>query len=350
MPPEKVLGWDIGGANVKVAVASSPESIVQTLQKPCPLWLGIDPLRKSISSILSNLEITPVAHAITMTGELVDYFDNRKIGVSELVTEMTSILKNASIGFYAGSKGFVSSHDAIDVYQEIASANWLASANFIATKISDALFVDVGSTTTDVIRISSHKVEYEGYTDAERLYAQELVYCGVVRTPVFALCKSAPINEKFIPVINEFFANAADIYRLTKELPEYADMSDTLDGRNKDVANSAARLARMFGHDVVADKLLVWQQVAQYIREQQLQIIIQACRKQLTKSLQIQTMPIVGAGVGRFLVREIARRFNRQYIDFEDLCIHEYTNNAIGVGDCAPAAAIACLGYQRYCS
>ncbi len=348
MLPNSVVGWDIGGAHVKVALATTAESISKVCQLSCPLWLGIDQLHASMLIVQKNFDFSNTTHAITMTGELVDHFSNRKDGVVKLIKEIENNLQGVQISYFAGDKGFLSSDQAIDAHEEIASANWLASAKYIATRISDALFVDIGSTTSDIVRIKDHKAIFDGYSDAERLYARELVYCGVVRTPIFALCKSAPIKDRFIPVINECFANSADVYRLTNELPEYADMGETLDGRSKDVVSSATRLARMFGYDANIEELSIWQHVSEYIREQQLQLIINACRKQLSKFSQPLNIPIIGAGVGRFLIEEVAQRFNRQYIDFESLCKFKKANNEINIGDCAPAASVACLAYQRF--
>ncbi len=69
----------------------------------------------------------------------------------------------------------------------IASANWLASAAFVATKVSQGLFIDIGSTTADFVVLSDGKPQNRGYSDAERMRFEELVYTGVVRTPLMAL-------------------------------------------------------------------------------------------------------------------------------------------------------------------
>ena len=349
MPPDCIFGWDIGGANVKVAKAINRESVSDILQLVCPLWKGLDQLQMVIKTIQDKFQLDKMFHCITMTGELVDFFNSRKDGVEKLVEQVTKEIQSENIFFYAGKHGFVNSTKALQIYQDVASVNWLASANYIASKMESALFIDIGSTTCDVIAIKDHEVICDGFSDSERLYSQELVYCGVVRTPIFALCKAAPVNEKFIPVINEYFSNSADVYRLTQELPDYADLYETLDGRDKDLNCSAARIARMFGCDYENKELAMWKDVAKYIREQQVQIIINACRKRLAKnSLNIET-PLVGAGVGRFLIKEIAARFNRKYVDFESLVHHKGKNSLYGVADCAPAVSVACLGYQRYC-
>ena len=347
VPRNNVCGWDIGGAQLKIAQVNNLKSVVNVMQVECPLWLGTNELREAISRIDQELNLNQSMHVITMTGELVDNFKNRKEGVASIVEGVSCVVNENTVEYFSGKKGLVPPEQAVNEYKLIASANWLASATFIATQQSDALFIDIGSTTTDIITIINNEVVSDGYTDAERLFSQELVYCGVVRTPVFALCKSAPIKDKFIPIMNEYFANMADVYRLTEELPQHADLWPTLDRRDKNFECSSARLARMFGYDAMTNELHIWQKVARYVREQQVQAIINPCRKHLlNKKVSLDT-PIIGAGVGRFLIKEIANRLNRKFIDFSSLIDANSPDTKANAGDCAPAVSLACLGYQR---
>lgn len=337
-----IIGWDIGGAHVKVAITNN-RIISNVQQLACPLWKGINELSSCIELVKKSVDFQNYAHVITMTGELVDCFGDREQGVASIVTEMSNQLSPSKVQYYAGSKGFINSEQAITEHNKIASANWLASAHYVASKIENAVFIDIGSTTTDIIEVRDHKVSYSGYTDEQRLIARELVYCGVVRTPIFAICKSAQVKGQQIPVINENFANTADVYRLSDELPAHADLSDTLDGRAKDVVSSAARVARMFANDFQQDEIGVWQEVAMQIRALQVQMIKDACRHQFMKKNVPLSTPVIGAGVGRFLVRDLAQQLGREYIDFEKLFESDLLNSEFGVGDCAPAASVACL-------
>ncbi len=345
VPHDVAIGWDIGGAHLKMAIATSHESVHDVHQVACPLWLGIEHLNQSIHELSKYFPSTISKHAITMTGELADVFPNRTQGIDSIVKAMEQSLDNSELYFYAGDNGLVKKNKISTLYTAIGSANWLVSANFVAMRLKDALFIDIGSTTTDIIRIDDHRVNYDGYTDAERLYSRELVYCGAVRTPLFALCKSAPIDSKFIPIINELFSNSADVYRLTNELPDHADMGTTPDGQSKSKEDSARRIARMFGFD--SANVQLWETVAEYIREQQIQMILNACRKQVATSMQANSVPIVGAGVGRFLAKQIARRMNRPYIDFNELIHFDSQETEISAADCAPATAVACLAMSN---
>ncbi|MGH1537229.1 MAG: hydantoinase/oxoprolinase family protein [Gammaproteobacteria bacterium] len=338
----KVIGWDIGGAHVKVAFANE-QSISNVYQHACPLWKGINELSHCIESVQKQYDTNQFSHAVTMTGELVDHFDTRQQGVQAIIKEVSNKLDTSKVYYYAGDDGFLDATQAMQECNKIASANWLASTNYAASKLKNALFIDIGSTTTDIIEIREHKANYTAYTDEQRLIARELVYYGAVRTPVFAICKSALVKDQQIPVINEYFANTADVYRLTDELSEYADQSETLDGRDKSVASSAVRLARMFANDAQQDELEIWRNVAKQIRNAQIQIIKDACRHQFMKKNVSLATPIIGAGVGRFLVKDLAQQLGRDYIDFEELLNVELLDSNFSVADCAPAASVACL-------
>ncbi|MBV8535034.1 MAG: tetrahydromethanopterin biosynthesis protein, partial [Alphaproteobacteria bacterium] len=66
------IGWDIGGAHLKLARVDGG-LLVDVRQIPCPLWLGIDRLQTSIREGLAGWPAA-TAHAVTMTGELTDLF------------------------------------------------------------------------------------------------------------------------------------------------------------------------------------------------------------------------------------------------------------------------------------
>ena len=83
---------------------------------------------------------------------------------------------------YAGRAGFVAPADAANHVPDIASANWFASASVVGKRIGSSLFMDTGSTTTDIVPIVNGTVAAHGYTDAERLAKGELVYTGMVRS------------------------------------------------------------------------------------------------------------------------------------------------------------------------
>lgn len=334
-------GWDLGGAHLKVAQCDAHGSLKFALQLPCTLWRGLEHLTRAIAEAQQTIAPTRL-HGITMTGELVDLFSSRREGVARLIETMQKALPGADLRFYAGGVGFVPLDTAKDHADAIASANWHASARFVASRCGSGLFVDVGSTTTDVVPFSGAEVVASGFTDSERMVAEELVYTGVTRTPVMALAETVPFAGERQRLMAEYFATAADVHRLTGTLPEDADQHETADGRPKTVEDSARRLARMLGRDFVPAELPAWQRLARHLAERQLQLIYEAAARVLSRGLVEDNAPLVGAGIGRFLLEALATRLGRRYIDFATLISGE-AGMREWAARCAPAAAVAAL-------
>jgi probable H4MPT-linked C1 transfer pathway protein len=340
------VGWDIGGAHVKAALIKDGK-IIAVYQQPCPLWKGLDQLHRAVNTIMQELPEPDCLHAITMTGELVDLFESRDDGVRQIMLTMIELLPDTKILVFAGRKGFLQcSQIETRHYPFIASSNWLASALFTAKQLSHGLFVDCGSTTTDILLLNDGQVLAEGYTDYQRLLSQELIYTGVVRTAVMAVTQTGLDQGKKIGLMAEYFATMADVYRVTGELNDAHDQTDTADGAEKTVLASARRLSRMIGCDFYPNKLLRWQQFAENIRTQQIQQIQRGCEARLSLHALSQNDPLIGAGVGRFLVKQIALNLNRPYLDFSDLLPITAIGSDMASADCAPAAAVAYLAEQ----
>ncbi|MEE7626117.1 hydantoinase/oxoprolinase family protein [Methylobacter sp. Wu8] len=338
-----VVGWDIGGAHVKAAVISA-DKVIAVYQQPCPLWKGLDQLQHAVNTIMQELAGSNHRHAMTMTGELVDLFDNRDHGVKQIIQTMTDLLPGTEILVFAGRQGFLKApHIESGRYASIASANWLASALFTAQKLDSGLFVDCGSTTTDILLLNEGQVLAEGYTDYQRLISEELIYTGIVRTAVMAVTQTALDQGKKIGLMAEYFATMADVYRVTGELDDAHDQTDTADGAEKTVLASARRLSRMIGCDFYPDELPRWLQFAQNIRARQMRQIQCGCENRLFKHQLPQNSPLIGAGVGRFLVKQIALNLDRPYLDFSDLLPVAEIQSGMTTADCAPAVAIAFL-------
>jgi probable H4MPT-linked C1 transfer pathway protein len=345
MQANNIVGWDIGGAHVKAAVIKDGE-IISVYQQPCPLWKGLAELQQAVNTIMLELGGSN-RHAITMTGELVDLFDNRDDGVKQIIKTMAELLPGSELLIFAGQQGFLEcSQIEARHYSSIASANWLASALFAAQKVGNGLFVDCGSTTTDILLLNDGQVLAEGYTDYQRLLSQELIYTGIVRTAVMAVTQTALEQGKKIGLMAEYFATMADVYRVTGELNDAHDQTDTADGAEKTVLASARRLSRMIGCDFYPDELPRWQQFAENIRAQQIQQIQRGCETRLSQHELAQNSPLIGAGVGRFLVKRVALNLGRPYLDFSDLLPVVAIGSDMTAADCAPAAAIAYLAEE----
>jgi probable H4MPT-linked C1 transfer pathway protein len=341
---KQIIGWDIGGAHVKTALLNGNGMVSQVIQEPCPLWKGLDCLDRALSAILRTLPPGPYLHAVTMTGELADCFASREQGVQAIIRAMQAKLHDEDLLIFAGRSGFLKADEVQQVHtMAIASANWLASAELAAKQCRDALFVDVGSTTSDILLIENHEVLAMGLSDYQRLVSGELLYTGIVRTAVMAIAQQAEFNGQTMGLMAEYFATMADVYRLTGDLNEAHDQAETADGAEKTPQASARRLSRLTGYEFAETDWDIWLQFARHLKERQKQAIRQACLKQMARSSKPDKPCLIGAGVGRFLVKEIAAEQGIDYVDFTQCCTTAAVDSDIDAADCAPAVAVAYL-------
>jgi probable H4MPT-linked C1 transfer pathway protein len=340
------LGWDVGGAHLKAVLVGAEGHVSQVFQQPCPLWRGLDRLDSAVDSIMSEVAATRLQHVVTMTGELADIFPGRETGVVCLAQTMSARLGDPGLRFYSGRSGMVSLDDVPAHAADIASANWHASAACLAMQVKNALFVDIGSTTADLIPLHQGIPSPRGYTDAERLRFEELVYTGVVRTPVMAVAQRVPFDGEWQGLAAEHFATMADVYRLTGDLPEGYDMAETADGAVKTPEASARRLARMVGRDLPDAAMTQWRRLAHAIKSSQLALLRSAAERALSRGLLDDDAPMIGAGAGSFLVREMAMTMGRTYVEAASL-VSAPAQSAEWAGVCFPAFSVAWLARER---
>lgn len=300
-----VVGWDIGGAHVKAALLRRGR-VHDAAQWPCPLWQGTEHLQRALDAARARWpELDRLDHAVTMTGEMVDLFAHREDGVGRIAALLDAALPAPR--FFAGDAGWCDAAGAGGLWPQIASANWLATARHAALVFDRGagLLVDVGSTTTDLIAFRGGRVLCTSRSDLQRLAQGELVYQGVVRTPLCALARRVAWRGLAVNVMNEFFATTADVYRLTGELDPAHDQQASADGMAKDTPHSRARLARMIGldeRDAGADE---WLTFAHAWRHEQ----VAELRGQVARVLAAHgiggSAVAVAAGCGAFLVPDL---------------------------------------------
>ncbi len=184
--------------------------VIDAAQWPCPLWQGLQHLQQALAAAQRRWPLLAQAeHAVTMTGEMVDLFADREDGVQRIAGVLAHTFGAETLHFFAGDAGWCG-HDRVAAqWRHIASANWLATALHCAMQVEgDAVLIDIGSTTTDLIALRRGRVLTTARTDAERLASGELVYHGVVRTPLCALAQRIAWRGRGHNVMNEFFATS----------------------------------------------------------------------------------------------------------------------------------------------
>lgn len=347
------LGWDIGGAHLKIAVVDQQGHLLAVEQHPCALWRGLDQLTPLVSYITQTWG--PCAHhAVTMSGEMVDLFSDRIEGVRALLQTFASFVDPQSIHVYCAHHVFLSIEETEARESEIASANWLASAAWAAKHIPQGILLDIGSTTTDVLCFKDGIPQPCALGDADRLISEELVYTGVTRTPLMALAQKITWRGKARGVMAELFATTADVYRTLGVLPQDADQHDTADGGPKTQAASMTRMARMIGLDGNALEPSAWIELAevwQSLQQAQIDHALTVARTRISSQPDLngaELIPVIVAGVGRFLVQHLDHT-----IDFGTIGdLIPDTHQPLPLRDfasrCAPAVAVAALCHQIF--
>jgi len=322
----KIIGWDIGGAHIKAAKIDFKKKTSKTKQLYSPIWKNVNYLKKSIKLIKKKLGKTNY-HAITMTAELSDIFPDRKNGVKHIINLSSKILGEKNIFFYS-KKNFLKKKLAIKKPFELNSMNWHATASFVSNFFPNCILVDIGSTTSDIIPIKNKEIISKGVSDYQRLKSNELIYLGVLRTPIQAV-------ERKKNLINENFANLSDVYRVLNKIPSTFDLLPTLDRKTKNKHDSARRIARIFGKDYKKNHFLKWKKIAYQIEGEHLKILKSVIKK-IEKKNFLKKVPIIGAGIGEFLVKKIYNK--KKYFSFYSTVNHIKKNKVI---NCESAISVA---------
>lgn len=334
------LGWDVGGAHVKLAAFGEDGRLKAVRIVACPVWKGADQLAGAVRELRAAFE-PGVPSAVTMTAEVADLWPDRRSGVIETTALLMRELSGAPLALFAGPEGFVSPENAAAHVDSIGSANWYATTAVLAHLLPSGVLLDIGSTTTDLIAFTDSRVAARGYSDADRLALNELLYTGVTRTPVMALAPEAPFGGRWLPLMAEHYATTADIYRLTGELTETADLYPGADGGPKTQEASARRLLRMVGQDLTPATQPRALPLARYFAEAQIQRIARTLDG-LGSGLENDIELIVGAGVGRFIAARLAARRDIAYLDLAEVLTDDPAL-AREAADCAPAVAVGLL-------
>ena len=320
---------DIGGANTKAARLQGRS--LRTASRPFEVWRDREALAAILRTVAAEAGDAD-AVAITMTAELSDAFRTKREGVAFVLAAAEEALGDRPLSVLTTSGELVSMGEARERPGDVAAANWVATALAVADAHADALLIDVGSTTADVVPISSGRVAASADNDLDRLQAGELVYTGALRTNLAAIAPRVPVRGGWCPVASESFAISADVHLVLGHLSEDEYDCPTPDGRPATAPFARERIARLVCAD--AEQLAAGEidAIAAFLHGEQLRQIEDAARR-VARPLP-PTAPVVAIGAGAFLGREVAARLGRTAADAPAP---------------SPAAALAALLARRLC-
>ena len=295
----KVAGFDIGGANTDLAVIDFDEEgnikEIKTDFEYLPMWSQNDKLGVTLIDLIEN--ICPVeeidAVGISMTAELVDAFETKTEGVLDIANTCEKFF-DVPVA-YIGLNGVLSLEDLIKNPLDVAAANWKATSQIIAEIEKNCIFVDTGSTTTDIIPIKNGEECAKGRTDFERSATGELVYTGTLRTNLTSFVDSIPINDGNYRVASELFAITADVYNVLDLIKDEDYVCATCDGEGKTKEESARRISRVVCADLDILSIDEIVNVADFIHQAQIKQIAGGI-KEVSEREGLNTVVVTGLG------------------------------------------------------
>ncbi|MEN6343647.1 MAG: hydantoinase/oxoprolinase family protein [Methanospirillum sp.] len=269
-----MIGIDVGGANLKIADDNGAEV------RYCPLWTGA-PIAELLRPHAGE------EAAVVMSGELADCFASKAEGIAFIVGEVRSVFPDAR--FY-GTDGLF--HDGPDPC--LAAANWVASADWLRESYPDAVLLDVGSTTADIVPLNAFD-RLLGLTDLDRLQRGYLVYTGMLRTTVPAIVRAVVLDGLWTPIASEHFAQSGDVHLALGHIAPDGYTCPAPDNGPRTRVGALGRLARV----VCADLAELGETRALSIAEQ----VWEAQREEVAGAVEIAVTAagateVVAAGIG----------------------------------------------------
>ena len=329
-----MIGWDIGGVNTKVARVESG-ALLQARSHPYEIQrdpLALAPLLRALANAVGVS--ADDHHAVTMTAELSQMFRTKREGVAFVLAAMTKAFPSASLHVFTVNGRFLSPADALNEPLAVAASNWAATATIVALDHPNALLIDIGTTTTDIIPIVQGRLAALGTTDPARLASGELVYTGALRTPVEAIVQHAPVGSSLAGVSAESFALIGDVHLWRGDLAPEDYSVTSPDGRPASREFAGERIARV----VCADREMLDDQaisaIADAVADTQVDLIGRAIARVRECHRTLQTAVVTG--LGSFIATRAARQAALSAIPLAE---------ALGTDGarCAPAAAVALL-------
>jgi (4-(4-[2-(gamma-L-glutamylamino)ethyl]phenoxymethyl)furan-2-yl)methanamine synthase len=329
-----VLGWDIGGVNTKVACVNGG-TVLDVRSRPFELQHDPGALVKVLRELASETGGSDAdTHAVTMTAELSQMFRAKRDGVHFVLDAIAAAFPDGTICVYAVDGRFRTVADAREAPLLVAAANWAATARVVAQSLPDALLIDIGTTSTDIIPIVDGEIAVSGWTDPDRLASGELVYSGAVRTSVEALAPSVPLQGRQVGLSAEAFALSGDVHVWRGDLEPTDYSTPTPDRRPTTREFVGERLARA----ICADREMLDEagvtEIADALAAAQARRIAAAIGHVLARHPGLRVAAVTG--LGSFIAERAARLAGLDVVSLA---------SALGsdAARCAPAASVALL-------
>jgi len=311
----KIIGWDIGGVNSKAALIDYESGKILSKKLSFKYFPVFKHKRQEFFDKLIEINNELSADdvkimAVTITAELSDAFFSKREGLEFITTCFHDCFPNKEIYFLNNEANFLKYGEIKDKILTLSATNWIASSFFIGKQIQNCLFIDIGSTTTDIIPVINGIHATAGVSDLDRLISGELVYTGTLRSTIPSILHYLNVKGKKSRISFEKFALIADVHLVLNNISEKEYTCETADDRPNDYENSLARISRIVCADTEMLKENEILDLAKQIYKAQVEMIKEAIQQVTNRLGDIinNELPIVVLGLGGTILAEKAAR------------------------------------------
>ena len=301
---------------------------IKTKREYFPMWKYNNKLQECLIKFTEDEDNIDIV-CVSMTAELADGYLSKKEGVSDISGKVIEVFGKKEVYFvtFDGLKNY-------DRLQEdllgAAAANWIGTTEILKHVNPNCIFMDIGSTTTDIIPIVNGQENAKGHSDLERLQSGELVYTGMLRTNLAAIVHEVPIHGKKTKVSSELFTISADMHHILGNIKEKDYTCSTPDDNDKSITSCKRRLSRLVCADLDTLDDNQIEKLARYIEQKQIEQIKMGLEK-VVKINDIQDILITSIGNGN-LCQMAAEKLNLNVTTLENHMTKKVSNVLTAVG------------------
>ena len=303
----KVLGLDVGGANIKASLVEHGQGKVKVIRQLSIPW----ELYRNPGGLLGQLEFirkdtSAEAVALTMTGELCDVFKTRAEGARWILRQVAKAFRGVETLIVDVNGDLVTMAKARRSPMSIASANWAATLRWVAQNgFENGLVIDIGSTTTDILPVKNGKPAASGYDDHSRAMEGELVYTGYLRTNVANVLPWIKVGDKMLRACPEYFSIMGDAHLLLGNISRKDYTCPAPDGGPVTPAGAARRLLRVALLDQGEEGMETAKNIARQAVGAQEAALAEAVRKIILRERLAKTSRVLIIGRGRKIIGNV---------------------------------------------
>src|SRR3954469_6384544 len=163
--PPAILGWDIGGVNIKVTRLrlDRQDAVLPAISLPYELQRSPETLPEMLVTAAGRAGAGPTdVHAVTMTAELSQAFRTKREGVSFVLDSLQTAFPDSIMYAYTVDGQFIGPADARLLPLSVAAANWAATASWVGRMFPTCVLIDIGTTSSDLIPIIDGQIAAVG--------------------------------------------------------------------------------------------------------------------------------------------------------------------------------------------